>query len=509
MTLQAGASGSGASPLNILLLEDNDFDAELIESAIARHGYAMELTRARDRDEFQAALEGSYDLLISDYSLPQFDAHQAIALARSSGLEAPILVVTGTLDDEAAVRCIKEGASDYLLKDRLARLGSAVAHALDERRLRLEQIHLADRERRQAERLNALRLIDIAITGSLDVSVTLTVLLDQVTTILGVDASSVLLFDRFSRELRFAQGRGFRTTKIEHTALALGEGLAGRVALDRRTLFVPDLGHESAYTRRHDLQAEEFVSYHGIPLVAKGTVKGVLELFHRSRITTDSDWNDFVSALAGSAAIAVDNAQLFDDMQRANTELELAYDRTLEGWARTLELRDYETKGHSERVVALSRAIGRAAGFDGEALADLKRGALLHDIGKIAIPDHVLLKPGPLTDDEWEIMRKHPEYGYRLLADIPFLTEAVKVAYSHHERWNGTGYPLGLKGEQIPILARAFALADVYDALRSERPYKHAWPRDEVTAYIQAESGKHFDPAMVEAFCRLPDAVLP
>lgn len=498
-----------ARPLDVLLLEDNEMDAELVTAILRQHGYAVRVTRARNGEEFRRHVDGQYDLLIMDYSLPQFDAHAGLAMAREHGVEAPVIVVTGTVDDEAAVRCIKEGAFDYLIKDRLARLGVAVEQALHDRRLRIEKRQLAEREQQQAQRLNALRLIDVAITGSLDVNVTLNVLLDQVTTILDVDAASVLLVDRFFGELRFAQGRGFRNRQIQDTAVSIGDGLPGRVVSQGRTLYVADLQQGEHATRRDSMAAEEFRTYHGIPLIAKGVTKGVLELFHRSTFEPTADWTDFVHAVATPAAIALDNAQLFDDMQQANADLEHAYTRTLEGWARTLELRDHETGGHSERVVALSRALGRQVGFNAETLADLKRGALLHDLGKVAIPDAVLLKPGPLTDEEWLIMRKHPEYGYRLLADIPYLSEAVKVTYSHHERWDGTGYPLGLKGDQIPVLARVFSLADVYDALRSERPYKKAWARDDVTAYIRDESGRLFDPDMVAAFNKLPDDVLP
>ncbi|MCK9486609.1 MAG: HD domain-containing protein [Dehalococcoidia bacterium] len=507
----AGAArGNGlARPLSVLLLEDNDFDAELVIASLQGHGYAVRATRARNAQEYRAHLAGDYDLLILDYSLPQFDAHAAIAMARGAGVETPILVVTGSLDDEAAVRCIKEGAFDYLLKDRLARLGNAVGQALQERRLRVEKQQLADRERQQAERLNALRLIDVTITGSLDVNVTLNVLLDQATTILGVDAASVLLVDAFTGKLRFAQGHGFRSRRIQERAMSVGEGLAGRVAATGRTVYVADLLEEHSLLGEDLIAEEGFRSYHGIPLVAKGATKGVLELFRHTPFVPNADWTDFVHAIATQAAIALDNAQLFDDMQRANLALEEAYNSTLEGWARTLELRDHETGGHSERVVALSREIGREAGFDASELADLKRGALLHDLGKVAIPDAVLLKPGPLNEEEWTIMRKHPEYGYRLLSGIPYLSEAVKVTYSHHERWDGTGYPDGLRGEHIPALARAFSLADVYDALRSERPYKQPWARTDVIAYIKDQSGLLFDPEMVEAFKRLPDDVLP
>ena len=495
----------GVKRLRVLLLEDDDLDAGLVEGELSLYGFDVQLVRARTQSEYEEALGGEFDLVISDFGLPQFDAYRAIATAQERGIDRPIIVVTGQLDDEAAVRCIKLGASDYLLKDRLARLGSAVERALDEYRLRLEHLRSVEHERRQGERLNALRLIDLAITGSLDINVTLNVLLDQVIISLGVDAAAVLLLDANARELTAAHARGFRTDAINETIVRLGECIVGRVAMDRQTQYVPELSESHEFSRSDMARAEGFVSYHCVPLVAKGETQGILELFHRERFVPDREWEEFLEALAAPASIAIDNARLFEEMQRANAALEIAYDRTLQGWAQTLELRDYETKGHSVRVVELSRLIGREVGFDGKMLADLNRGALLHDIGKIAIPDPVLLKPGPLDPDEWEIMKKHPEYAYRLLANIPALREAVEVAYCHHERWDGTGYPLGLKGHQIPILARAFAIADVFDALRSERPYKRAWPKDEARQYILDQRGSHFAPDMVDAFSRIPE----
>jgi putative nucleotidyltransferase with HDIG domain len=235
-------------------------------------------------------------------------------------------------------------------------------------------------------------------------------------------------------------------------------------------------------------------------LIAKGEVKGVLELFHRTRLEPDPEWLNFLEALAGQAVIAVDNAHLFEDLQRSNTELMLAYDTTIEGWSRALDLRDKETEGHSQRVTELTLEIARAMRMTEVELMHIRRGALLHDIGKMGIPDNILLKPGKLTDDEWAIMRKHPEYAYALLAPIDYLGPALDIPYCHHERWDGSGYPRGLQGESIPPAARIFAVVDVWDAMRSDRPYRAAWPVDQAREHIRSLSGTHFEPRAVEAF---------
>jgi PAS domain S-box-containing protein len=361
----------------------------------------------------------------------------------------------------------------------------------------------------QLERLAALRAIDMTITASLDIRVTFGVLLDQIIHQLGVDAAVVLLYNPTINTLEYAAGRGFRTTAVQHMSYRLGEGLAGQAAMERHTLIVPRVaeadkrdGNVRRYSPPLFFHSEGFVSSAVAPLVAKGEVKGVLELFKRTPLEAKPDWRNFLETLAGQAAIAVDNVELFENLQRSNLELTLAYDTTLEGWSKALELRDHETKGHAQRVTELTMSLARALGVTDEELIHIRRGSLLHDIGKMGIPDHILRKNGPLTEQEWEIMRQHPVYAYELLSPIAYLRRALDIPYCHHERWDGNGYPRGLRGEQIPLAARIFAIVDVWDALLSERPYRPAWPKVEIQRYIQDQSGKHFDPHVVEVFLK-------
>ncbi|MDE3091491.1 MAG: HD-GYP domain-containing protein, partial [Chloroflexota bacterium] len=246
------------------------------------------------------------------------------------------------------------------------------------------------------------------------------------------------------------------------------------------------------------LTDEGFVAYYGVPLIAKGRVKGVLELFHRSTLAPDEEWLAFLEALAEQAAIAIDNAALFNDLQRSNTDLTLAYDATIEGWSRALDLRDKETEGHTQRVTDMTLRLARGMGVSDNELVHLRRGALLHDIGKMGIPDSILHKPGALSDEEWAIMRRHPQLAYDMLSPITYLKSALDVPYCHHEKWDGTGYPRGLKGEQIPLAARIFAVVDVWDALHSDRPYRQAWAEDKVLEHIRSLAGTHFDPQVVK-----------
>lgn len=354
---------------------------------------------------------------------------------------------------------------------------------------------------RQVERLSALRAIDSAISASLDLKTVLTAFLEQAVSRLEVDAAAILLLDPADQMLEFAVSKGFRTGALRHTRLHLGQCFAGRAALTRRRIRVEDLKHSPEEFARSPLfLSEDFRAYFAVPLLSRGQVKGVLEVFHRTYLAPDAEWLDFLDTLAGQAAIAVDNVGLFENLQKTNLELASAYETTLEGWSRALELRDRETQGHTLRVAELTLRLARALGLPEQEMAHIRRGALLHDIGKMGIPDAILLKPGPLTEQEWRIMKRHTEYAADLLGPIEFLRPALDIPTCHHERWDGKGYPRGLKGEEIPLAARIFSVVDSYDALSSNRPYREAWPEERVRAYLLEEAGTRFDPQVVAVF---------
>jgi len=356
----------------------------------------------------------------------------------------------------------------------------------------------------QLDHLNALRRIDLAIMSSFNLRSTLDTLLSQVITELQVDAAVVLLLNPKELTLEYAAGQGFRTRAPETARVPIGEGLAGRVARERRLIKIENLKDQPDDPLLTTVLAgEDFVCYYGVPLIAKGKVKGVLEVFHRVSLQPYAEWLDFLSTLAGQAAIAIENATLFENLQDSNRELSQAYDATIEGWSRALDLRDKETEGHTLRVTEMTMNLARRFGFNEEELLHIRRGALLHDIGKMGVPDHILLKPEPLTEEELAIMGKHAQYAYDLLKPIAFLQPALDIPYCHHEKWDGTGYPRGLKGEEIPMAARLFAVVDVWDALTSDRPYRPAWSETDARAYIREQSGKHFDPQVVDLFFRV------
>ncbi len=354
---------------------------------------------------------------------------------------------------------------------------------------------------RQVRRFQALRAIDIAISAGPDLQFTLGILLEQIMAQLNVDAAAILLHRMGTPLLEYEATRGFRTEAPIHAKAYIGRGFAGIAALTQKTIHIPDLSVNGATAEQLlPIAAEDFKVYYGIPLIAKGQVKGVLEVFMRTPCSIDPERLEFLEALGGQAAIAIDNSSLFEQLQDSNTELSIAYDATLEGWVKALELRDRETVGHAHRVIELTLSVADRIGIAGELLQHIRRGALLHDIGKMGIPDSILLKPGPLTPSEWEIMRQHPVHAYEMLKTIDYLAPALEIPYSHHERWDGNGYPQGLRGRDIPVSARIFAVVDVWDALTSDRPYRVAWTARQALEYIQRESGRHFDPQVVNAF---------
>lgn len=614
-----------SGPLNLLLVEDSDKDAQLVLRELRKGGYEIEYERVETAGAFKEALaRHTWDVVLCDYSLPQFDAPHALEVLKESGYDLPFIIVSGTIGEETAVSALKAGAHDFLIKGKYARLGPAIERERREAEIRyqrrqaeaelrekerllsesqfighvgswsydiatdtllcsdemyrllntslyafganveslLASVHSDDRTavagwieelirgghpkkldfrvihegdkvrhvqgtgapvsdatnmpvriigtlqditdrklaeiqiRQQVARLTALRKIDQAITSSFDLGVTLNVLLLQALEQLGMDAADILLLNPNGLTLRHAAGQGFRGMTLINTLVPLKNTLAGQVVQTRQLVQIPNLNEQ---TPTHHLP-EKFISYFGVPLITKGTVNGVMEIFHRTEFQPQTEWLDFLETLAGQAAIAVDNATLFENLQRSNLELELAYDATIEGWSRALDLRDRETEGHTQRVTDMTLRLARIMNVPEERLIHIHRGGLLHDIGKMGVPDSILLKPGKLTDEERDVMRQHPKLAHDWLAPITFLQKALEIPYCHHERWDGSGYPNRLKGGQIPLPARIFTVADVWDALTNDRPYRKAWTNEEALRYIRENSGTHFDPQIVALF---------
>jgi putative nucleotidyltransferase with HDIG domain len=359
-----------------------------------------------------------------------------------------------------------------------------------------------------------LRDIDTAITSIESLEHTLRTILTRINARLGIDASSIYLYEPGTSLLKGAYYIGF-IKKHDKPTITAFEKFIGQSAVESKLIRIPNLEKTKAQHFKTIHRTERFRSYIGIPLYAREQLIGYMNLFTRSMYSPAEDEIDFLKLVGLHTALAIDSTRMFTDLQVSNLEMVRAYDSTLEGWSRAMDLRDRETEGHTLRVTELTEKLARQLGMPEEAMIHVRRGSLLHDIGKIGVPDSILLKPGPLTNKEWEIMRQHPQYAHTFLTAIDYLRPSIDIPLRHHEHWDGSGYPDRLSGEGIPLSARIFSVIDVWDALTSDRPYRSAWTPDKALTYIREQSGRYFDPVVVQEFFKLiecgeaPDAGSP
>jgi HD-GYP domain-containing protein (c-di-GMP phosphodiesterase class II) len=416
------------------------------------------------------------------------------------GLVSVPLIAQGEAMGVLWVGCRQEFPQDENLEGHLRVLvaiadiaASALHHAM-----------LFEVTQQRVHHLTALRTIDRAITCSLDLQLTLNVLLDQLMNQKEIDAVDILLVDPFTHQMNYAGGRGLRGRIFDGSQQRMGESLAGQVVLERKAIDLPDLrGYPRSYNQKAAFLGEGLTAYLGVPLITKGEVLGVLEILRRTAKEVDLEWLDFIESMASQVAIAIHNAELFEKLQRTNLDILQSYDATIDSWTRAMERRKIEDRGHTDRLVWWTTMLGRELGVSENDLTHLRRGAILHDIGKLALPDSILLKPGPLTGQELIHMRRHPVYSFEWLSPVIYLHHALDIPYCHHESWDGNGYPRGLKGLQIPFSARIFSVADSWDSLCSDRPYRKAWKQSLALEYIRDMSGVRFDPTVVEVFLRV------
>jgi len=432
--------------------------------------------------------------VIEDNSFPRFKYALKDGLHGACGF--PIVYennVIGVMDFFS--RSIRPFDNDML--DMMAAMGHQIGMFLARQQM-YEQME------KQLNHISVLMEIDRAIASSLDLKVISSIFAEKAIKHLQADAIDILLYNQYAQKFSFMYGSGFLKQKEKQLILNSSTDLCGKMLLKNEPVFISNLRDEDIICTRSQLAQEEgFVSYYGMPIISKGRLIGVIEFFFRKQFKPESEWVDFVNSLSLQLAIAIDNALLYENTLRVQSELLQAYNSTIEGWAYALDLRDKETEGHSRRVTLMTVQIAQHVGMDEEEIAHVYRGALLHDIGKLGIPDNILLKPSQLTEEEWVIMRKHPVYAYEMLSPILYLKQAIDIPYCHHERWDGTGYPRGLKGNQIPLAARIFSIADTYDAMRYDRPYRKGLSKEEIVNNIISGAGKHYDPELVKVFIKM------
>jgi PAS domain S-box-containing protein len=449
--------------IHILLIEDDPAHAELIQRAFEDRGDGSHLIVAYTLAEAIISMENSMpSLIIADWRLP--DGDSTTLLNKDGATPAPpIIIMTSYGSERNAVDAIKAGALDYIVKSsesmtdmpHIAERAIQQWHNLQEQ----EQMQQTLAEREAQFRLLAENSSDLISRH--DIHGTFLYTSPACRTILGYEPDELI-------------GQSFLSYIHADDVQQLEELLSSSSWEDPTT---------------------------AIPYRARRKNGEYIWLETTARVIYDQD--NTVLEIQASSRDITERKESQVALQRAHIDLQEAYDKTIEGWVVALDLRDRETEGHTQRVTEMTVRLARELGFSEEEITHIRRGALLHDMGKMGIPDEILQKPGPLTDEEWIIMRRHPQYAYQMLSPISYLNQALIIPYYHHERWDGSGYPHKLKGDQIPLFARLFAVVDVWDALSSDRPYRKRMPPKEVTEYLAREAGRLFDPDIVKKFLPL------
>jgi PAS domain S-box-containing protein len=439
----------------ILIVDDDIAARDTLEELLTYENYEI-ICASNGVDALEMARELHPDVILSDVMMPMINGFEVCRRLRADPVlaEVPIILITGLDDRDSFLKGLEAGADDFISKpfDRV-KLSARVAAVVRLNRYR----------RLLEERAKFERLIELSPDG-----------------ILLIDSEGIIQMANptLIRMLRMPRGSSLMGRKIG--------SFAGILHYDDFLKFIskafanPDgiYRTETRFVRMDETEFPLEISAGHCALQSQPAVQLIIRDITERKVAEE-------------------------EIRRAHEELTLACDTSLEGWSRALELRDRDTEGHSQRVTRMTALLARAMNVSAEELVHIRRGALLHDIGKMGIPDSILRKPGPLTEEEWVVMRKHPEYAYEMLAPIAYLRPALDIPYHHHERWDGTGYPCGLQGENIPLAARIFAVVDVWDALCSNRPYSSGWSTTAVRDHIQSLAGTHLDPKVVEIFMSL------
>ena len=452
--------------IKILLIEDEDPHAELIQRAFEDQNSHVLIKRVKSLTEARAQmLVEEPALIIADWRLPDGESMELLP-DHHDPLATPIILMTSYGNERIAVEALKSGALDYVVKspESMLDMPHLAQRALEQWEARAERVRMqkALLESEAQFRLLAENASDMIARLSTDGYMLYVSPASK--TILGYEPEELVearIFDLIHEEDSFRIKELFKRAPVNTT-------------------------YTVAYRALHK---------NGHYLWLESSARAIL----------NKQTGEITEVQSASRDIT-ERKQAEEALQIAHNQLRDAYEKTIEGWVRALDLRDRETEGHTQRVTDLTMKVASRLGFTEEELSHIKRGALLHDMGKMAIPDEILQKPGPLNETEWEKMRQHPVYAYDMLSPIAYLHPALEIPFYHHERWDGSGYPHGLKGEQIPLAARLFAIIDVWDALRSDRPYRKKLPREQVIAYVQEKSGSLFDPKLVELFLAIIDS---
>ena len=450
--------------IEILLIEDESAHAELIQRAFEDHASNAHIEHVSLLSQAREHLSNKKpDLIITDWRLPDGDGLELLS-EQENYLDVPVVFMTSYGSERIAVEAITSGALDYVVKspESLMDMPHIAERAIQQGAAKVERVRMQEALARSESQFRLLAENASDMISRHDINGVFLYASPASRAIIGFEPEELI----GQKALDFIHPED--TPKIMAMA---------RIQLKKDSVYI------FSYRAR-----EKDGRYVWLETSARAILK---------------EKTDSVIEIQAASRDITERKRAEEALQIAHQNLQEAYDRTIEGWIRALDLRDRETEGHTQRVTELTVKVARALGLPESEIIHVRRGALLHDIGKIAIPDEITKKTGPLNEQEWGLMRKHPQYAYDMIFPIPYLRPALDIPLCHHERWNGSGYPRGLKGEEIPLTARMFAIIDVWDALTSERPYRKPNTPEDTMIFLKKEAGSLFDPRLVELFLNI------
>jgi len=494
------APESFEEPAHILVVDDEKVIREILLDFLTMEGFVV-----RTAEDGETALQElgrhTYNLVLSDLKMPNLGGLELLQRISEMGLNVVCIIMTGFGTVETAIEAMKRGAYDYILKPfKVEEVVHVVRRALERQRLQEENLRLRE----------ALSLYKIsqALSENLSVDAILDVLLSATVNELDADVAQLLLEDPATGGLKERASKVSERLGGAPPPLKLNvEEIIARYRADQ-----PLLAHGTRAYRYFLPPPDEsrLVSFCSVPLRIGEKIAGALNAYSYTRgIKFSEGQRKMLSILAGRAAVSIENARLYEslleanrDLSQAHTSLQENFRQTIVGFARAIEENDRYTRGHSERVSLYARLIAEGLSLPSEQVEIVVQAGLLHDIGKIGIRYEKLNKPGKLTPEEMAMFRQHPAKGKRILEPIPFMKELIPGVYCHHENWDGTGYPQGLAGEEIPLLGRVMAIADTYDAMTSDRAYRRALDHEVACGELRRCAGSQFDAKLVDVFLR-------
>jgi response regulator RpfG family c-di-GMP phosphodiesterase len=492
----------------ILVVDDEEIVRRVIRLHLEREGWVG--IEVRDGVEALEILKKEpIDLVLCDIKMPRMDGIHFLKQLKEKGLSVPVIMVSGFVDMEMAIEVMRQGTFDYLTKPIQRNvLIFSVKRGLeykelveDRRRLEAENIKFQENlEQKVAEQtalIEQLFEVSIHLTTLEGLETIADFLVESISRLTKSRRVSVLLYNKSSRRLEIIKAKGVPLEWVKKTRQEVGEPIAGKVYADGKAVIIDEIGEKNG--AKGYSASKAFVSFPilSLPLGGQNNPLGIIN-------ATDKDGDVFfnrvdlkiLESLAASASVAFQN-----DLRRM--DIETVYLELVKTLAEAIETKDPYTRGHCERVPEISLNIAKTMGLSLHQIRDILLAGILHDVGKIGIPEGILTKAGPLDQQEWGLIHEHPDMGLNIIQHVGFLGEAREIIAQHHERYDGTGYPKGLKGESIHLGARILAVADAFDAMSSNRPYHSSLNKATIIEEIRSQAGLQFDPQVVEIFLNL------